>query len=105
MCNRRNMIFICLTISIIAICKAQQKFDMPNFNKPMSDEESLAKQQESIEVLMKQTGDMEMLLENYRRVIVNGLKESNDICSLIDGISAGDGGSNEINEKSFESKV
>lgn len=93
------MIFFYLTISTIAICNAQQA----DFNKPtISDEERLQKQQqESIEVLMKQVGDLGMLLENYRRVIVNGITESNDICSFIDGLS----GPDEINGKTFESKV
>lgn len=95
------MIFLYLTISIIGICNAQQKFDTTEFNKPISDEERLQKQQESIEALMKQVGELGMLLENYRRVIVNGITESNNVCIFIDGLS----GPDEINGKTFESNV
>lgn len=96
MCGQmRNMIFLYLTISIVAICNAQQ--ESTEFSK--SDEDKLQKQQESIEVLMKQVGDMGMLLENYRRVIVNGITASNDICAFIEGIS----GPEETAEKALES--
>lgn len=96
MCGQmRNMIFIYLSISIIAYCNAQQ--ESTEFTK--SEEEKLQKQQESIEVLMKQVGDMGMLLENYRRVIVNGITESSDICNFIDGLSVID----ESAEKTLES--
>jgi hypothetical protein len=44
-------------------------------------------------------GDMGMLLENYRRVIVNGITESNDICNFIDGLS----GPEDNAEKTLES--
>lgn len=95
MCGQmRNMIFLYLTISLIAFCNAQESTE---FTK--SEEDKLQKQQESIEVLMKQVGDMGMLLENYRRVIVNGITESNDICNFIDGLSAPE----EIAEKTLES--
>ena len=97
MCRRiGNIIFLYLTISVIAICNAQQKLDSLEFNKPMSDDERIQKLQESIEVLMKQVGDMGMLLENYRRVIVSGITESSDVCSFIDGLSGPDE-SNESN--------
>lgn len=98
MCRRiGNIIFLYLTISVIAICNAQQKLDSSEFNKPMGDDEQrLQKLQESIEVLMKQVGDMGMLLENYRRVIISGITESSDVCSFIDGLSGPDE-SNESN--------
>ncbi len=84
----RNIIFFCLTISIIAICTAQQ--ESKEFSRSTSDEDKLQKQEESIEVLMKQVGDMGMLLENYRRVIVDAIEGSNDICGFIDGLSESD---------------
>ncbi|KAG5679144.1 hypothetical protein PVAND_008735 [Polypedilum vanderplanki] len=87
-------IILCLSISIIAICNAQD-LDSREFGKQQptnSDkvEDKLQKQQENIEALMKQVGDMGMLLENYRRVIVNGITEANDICAFIDEISTPD---------------
>lgn len=91
----RNMIFLYLTLSIIAICNAQQE----SVEISKSEEDKMQKQQESIEALMKQVGDMGMLLENYRRVIVNGITESSDICSFINGLS----GPEEIIEKTMES--
>lgn len=92
------MIFLYLTISIIAICNAQQ--ESAELNKSTSEEDKLLKQQESIEALMKQVGDMGMLLENYRRVIVNGISDSSDICGFIDGLSGPDA----VAEKTLESK-
>lgn len=93
----RNMILLCLTISIIVICNAQESTE---FNKLTNEEEKLQKQQESIEALMKQVGDMGMLLENYRRVIVNGITaDSSDVCGFIDGLS----GPDETAEKALES--
>lgn len=83
-----NMILLvwCLSISIITTCDAQD-FESREFMKSSSNNETLRKQQESIEELMKQVGDMGMLLENYRRVIVNGITESNDICGFIENLS------------------
>lgn len=102
MCRRiGNIIFLYLTISVIAVCNAQQKLDSSEFNKPMGDDERFLKLQENIEALMKQVGDMGMLLENYRRVIVSGIMESSDICSFIERLS----GPDESNDKALESNV
>jgi hypothetical protein len=93
-----NMILLCLSISIIAICGAQD-LEARGFGKQQASvsdknnnnvEDRLQKQQESIEALMKEVGDMGMLLENYRRVIVNGITESNDICAFIETLSSPD---------------
>jgi hypothetical protein len=87
MCKNTTLFSLMWISSLIVIVCAQQKLDPVEFNKQMSDEEDkLQKQQESIEMLMKQVGDMGMLLENYRRVIVSGVTESNDMCSFIDGL-------------------
>lgn len=100
MCKNTTF-FSLMWISIIVFANAQQKLDPVEFNKSVTDDEDkMQKQQESIEVLMKQVGDMGMLLENYRRVIVNGVTESSDVCSFIDGLS----GPTENAEKAIESK-
>lgn len=102
-----NMIFLCLSISIIVVCNAQdsesrifakQSVKNPTNNDNNGDDEKFQKQQESIEALMKDVGDMGMLLENYRRVIISGVSEINDICSFIERISSPD-------DKSIESEI
>jgi adenine-specific DNA methylase len=80
-----NMIILCLSISIIAVCSAQESTEYVKLNTV--DDEKFQKQQESIEALMKQVGDMGMLVESYRRVIVNGITESNDICGFMENLS------------------
>lgn len=98
-----NMILLCLTISIIAMSNAQElesKEMVEQSAAPTNDEERFQKQQETIEALMKEVGDMGMLLENYRRVIVSGIKGSNDICGFIEALSA----PNEVDDKTVESK-
>lgn len=98
-----NMILLCLSISIIALCNAQELESKEMSEQTASsgnDEERLQKQQETIEALMKEVGDMGMLLENYRRVIVSGIKGSNDVCGFIEALSA----PNEVDDKTIESK-
>ncbi|CAG9800653.1 unnamed protein product [Chironomus riparius] len=97
-----NMILLCLSISIIALCNAQElesKEMVEQSGSPTNDEERLQKQQETIEALMKEVGDMGMLLENYRRVIVSGIKGSNDVCGFIEALSS----PNEVDDKTIES--
>jgi hypothetical protein len=97
-----DVMFVCLSILglAMALCEAQDLGESSEFAKQQPSDKSavedrLQKQQESIEVLMKQVGDMGMLLENYRRVIVNGVTESNDICAFIETLSSPDDKSGE----------
>lgn len=86
-----NMILLCLSILVIAASNAQEletKEIVEQTALPANDDERMQKQQESIEALMKEVGDMGMLLESYRRVIVDGIKGSNDVCGLIESLSA-----------------
>lgn len=85
------MILLFLTLSIIANGIAQELETKEIVEKtafPANDEERMQKQQESIEALMKEVGDMGMMLESYRRVIVNGIRGSNDICGIIESLTA-----------------
>jgi hypothetical protein len=106
----RNMILLwwCLSISIIAICNAQEARDFakPNSNDididgENGDSKQQLKQRESIEALVKQIGEMGLILDNYRRVIVNGITDTNDICGFIEHLSY----PADVNEKSEESKL
>ena len=71
-------------LSVIALCTAQGsdrvKLGIGNGSKAQ-------KQQEKIEGLMRQVGEMGMLLENYRRVILSGITEASDLCGFIDKLS------------------
>lgn len=71
-------------LSIIALCTAQvtdiAKLETINGQK-------VRNQQEGVEALMRQVGEMGMLLENYRRVILNGITEASDLCGFIAALS------------------
>lgn len=73
-------------LSVIALCSAQEA---TQFVKAGNDAKA-QKQQDSIEALMRQVGEMGMLLESYRRVILGGITEAADICSFIDRLSDND---------------
>lgn len=73
-------------VTVIAICSAQESTEfvkLENGNEAAKSQ----KQQESIEALLRQVGDMGMLLENYRRVILGGITEAGDICGFIEKLS------------------
>lgn len=72
-------------VTVIAICSAQEatEFKLENGSEAAKSQ----KQQESIEALLRQVGDMGMLLENYRRVILGGITEAGDICGFIEKLS------------------
>lgn len=78
------MILLCV-VAIIAICSAQEATDFVKLDN--GSEAKTQKQHESIEALLRQVGDMGMLLENYRRVILSGITEANDICGFIGRLS------------------
>lgn len=79
-------------LSIIAFCSAQDAAKLVKVDiAEVSDEAKAQKQQESIEALMRQVGDMGMLIENYRRIILSGITEANDMCRFIEKLSDSDG--------------
>lgn len=78
-------------LSIIAFCSAQDAAKLVKVNiSDLSDEAKAQKQQENVEALMRQVGDMGMLIENYRRVILGGITEANDVCRFIEKLSDSD---------------
>lgn len=75
-------------LSIIAFCSAQDAAKLVKIDDAeLSDEAKAQKQQENVESLMRQVGDMGMLIENYRRVILGGITEANDVCRFIEKLS------------------
>ncbi|CRK95941.1 CLUMA_CG009385, isoform A [Clunio marinus] len=71
-------------LSVVVICTAQEatqfvKLDNGNGAKAL-------KQLENGEDLMRQIGEMGLLLENYRRVILSGITEAPDVCGFIENL-------------------
>lgn len=73
-------------LTIIALCSAQDGTDQSKLDN--GNEAKTDKLQENVEALMRQVGELGMLLENYRRVILGGMAEANDICGFIERLSA-----------------
>lgn len=69
-------------LAIIAACSAQASTGLVKLEDGKSQ-----KLQENVESLMRQVGEMGMLLENYRRTILNGITEASDLCEFIDKLS------------------
>jgi hypothetical protein len=70
-------------LSAIAICTA---YEATEFAK-LGDEKDAKAQAENVESLMRQVGELGMLLENYRRVILSGITEASDVCDFIEKLS------------------
>lgn len=70
-------------LCVFALCTAQaadrMKLELANGAKAQKHQES--------DALMRQVGEMGMLIENYRRVILNGIMEATDLCGFIDRLS------------------
>lgn len=66
-------------LSITAICSAQDVTELVGGREE-------AKTQ-NVEALMRQVGQMGMLLEKYRRVILSGITEAADVCGFIEKLS------------------
>lgn len=69
-------------LAIIAICSAQAALESVKL-----EEGTTEKLQENVVALMRQVGEMGVLLENYRRSILSGLTEATDLCEFIDKLS------------------
>lgn len=70
-----------IVLSALALCNAETTtLGAGNGTK-------LRKQQEGVESLLRQIGEMGMLLENYRRVILSGITEATDLCGFIEKLS------------------
>lgn len=72
-------------LSVIAITCAQETSELGKL-----DEGDELKQQEKVEALIGQVGNMGMLLENYRRVILSGITEASDICDFVEKLAYSD---------------
>lgn len=79
------MMLLYVLLSIIALCSAQDGTDLAkldNGNGPGRD-----KLQENVEALMRQVDELGLLLESYRKVILAGITEANDVCEFIERLS------------------
>lgn len=73
-------------LSIIAICSAQEATEFVKLNS--GNEAKTQKPMDSlVEPLLREVGELGMLLENYRRVILSGITEASDICGFIEKLS------------------
>lgn len=75
------MIFL-YVLSIIAVCSAQEGSELLKLDNGRTQ-----KLQANVEALMRQVGEMGMLLENYRKVILDGTSEAGDICGFVKRLS------------------
>lgn len=67
-------------LSVIAVCSAQESPELVKLDNPKA-------RQDNIETLLRQIGEMGMLLENYRTVILNGITEATDVCAFVESLS------------------
>lgn len=80
-------------LAIFAVCSGQEAAKLGKL-----EEGKTQKLQENVEALMRQVGEMGMLLENYRRAILSGLTEATDLCEFINNLSDLDDDDNKIPE-------
>jgi hypothetical protein len=79
-------------LSVIAICSAQESPELVKLD-------NVKARQDNIEALLRQIGEMGMLLENYRNVILNGITEATDLCAFVESLS--DFGDDKISDGNF----
>lgn len=70
-------------LSVIAVCSSQEAPELVKLDNG----NDVKARQENIEALLRQIGEMGMLLENYRTVILHGITEATDLCTFIESLS------------------
>ena len=82
--SKGNMILL-YVLSVIALCSAQDGTESVKLDN--GNEASSQKFEGNVESLMRQVGEMGMIIENYRKVILGGIAEADDVCGFIEELS------------------
>lgn len=87
-------------LSIIAICSAQEATDFSKIEN--RNEVKVQRQKDGIDALIREVGEMGLLLESYRRIILDGITETSDMCGFIDKLIDND---EDVNQNRQDGKL